>query len=129
MKADRFYSVHYDARHNPKIDLLRDMEGGLIAFGRWIVLLAILYDADGLYDISTKAKRRYLAKELECADDDDLRGFLQSCVECDLISGELLEMGHVVSPGVCEQIEFYKQKAEIAKAAANARWNKGKKSR
>ena len=127
MKADRFFSVHYDIRHNPKIELLCDLEGGIIAFGRWIRLMCILYDVNGLYDISAKAKRRYLVKELELKDDDDLRGFLQSCAECELLSGELLEMGHVVSPGVSDQIEFQKQKSEIAKKAVEARWSKGKK--
>ena len=128
MKADRFFSVHYDARHNPKIDLLRDECGGIVAFGRWIVLMSILYDGDGLYDISTKAKRRYLMKELEYTNEDELRGFLNACVECDLLSGDLLEMGHVVSHGVCEQIEYYKQKAEAGKAGAEKRWSKPKKS-
>lgn len=127
MKADRFFSVHYDIRHNPKIELLCDLEGGMIAFGRWIRLMCILYDVNGLYDITAKAKRRYLVKELELRDEDELRGFLQSCAECDLLSAELLEMGHVVSPGVTDQIEFQKQKSEIAKKAVEARWNKGKK--
>lgn len=127
MKADRFFSVHYDIRHNPKIELLCDLEGGMIAFGRWIRLMCILYDVNGLYDITAKAKRRYLVKELELRDEDDLRGFLQSCAECDLLSAELLEMGHVVSPGVTDQIEFQKQKSEIAKKAVEARWSKGKK--
>lgn len=127
MRADRFFSVHYDARHNPKVDLLRDMDGGIVAFGRWIVLMSILYDVDGLYDISTKAKRRYLMKELEFSSDEELRGFLQDCAECELISGELLEMGHIVSPGVSEQLEYRKTKSDAGKAGASKRWNKGDK--
>ena len=130
MKADRFFSVHYDIRHNPKIDLLRDLEGGMVAFGRWMALLSILYDVDGLYDINSKAKKRYLAKELELRNEDDLDGFLHSCAECDLLSPELLDMGHVVSPGVSEQLEYYKQKSEIGKRAAESRWsNDGKKQK
>ena len=129
MKADRFFSVHYDIRHNPKIELLCDLEGGIVAFGRWIRLMCILYDVNGLYDISVKAKRRYLIKELELRDDEDLRGFLQSCADCELLSGELLEMGHIVSPGITDQIEFQRQRSEIGKKAVEARWNKGKKQR
>ena len=129
MKADRFFSVHYDIRHNPKIDLLRDLEGGMVAFGRWMALLSILYDVDGLYDINPKAKKRYLIKELELRDEDDLNGFLKSCAECDLLAPDLLDMGHVVSPGVCEQLDYYKQKSEIGKRAAESRWNNDGKKR
>ena len=129
MKADRFFSVHYDMRHNPKIELLKDMGAGIVELGRWLVLMSILYDVDGLYDISTQAKRRYLVRELELQDEDALRAFLMNCAECDLISAELLEMGHVVSHGVSEQIEYYKTKSEIGRKAVEARWNKGKKSK
>ena len=127
MKADRFFSVHYDMRHNPKIELLRDMGDGIIELGRWLALMSILYDVDGLYDISTKAKRRYLCKELEL-DDTALDGFLSLCAECDLISGELLKMNHVVSPGVSEQLDYYKQKSEAGKKGNEKRWGSAKKS-
>ena len=129
MKADRFFSVHYDMRHNPKIELLKDMGAGIVELGRWLVLMSILYDVDGLYDISTQAKRRYLVRELELQDEDALKAFLMNCAECDLISAELLEIGHVVSHGVSEQIEYYKTKSEIGRKAVEARWNKGKKSK
>ena len=129
MKADRFFSVHYDSRHNPKIALLRDMGGGLIEYARWIVLLALLYDSDGLIDLSSKGKKRYLMRELEISSEEELNEFLSNCAECELISAELLELGHVVSRGVSEQIEYYKQKSEAGRKAVNARWKKdGKKS-
>lgn len=127
MKADRFFSVHYDMRHNPKIELLKDMGGGIVELGRWLVLMSILYDVDGLYDISTQAKRRYLMRELELTDEGALKEFLDRCAECDLISAELLEMGHVVSRGVSEQIDYYKTKSEVGRKAAEGRWkNSGK---
>ena len=88
--------------------------------------MSILYDSDGLYDLTAKAKRRYLVKELELRDDDDLDGFLKSCAECDLLSPELLEMGHVVSPGISEQLDYYKQKSEMGKKAAESRWSEKK---
>ena len=124
MKADRFYSVHYDARHNPKIELLRDMGNGLIEFARWIVLLAILYDSDGLYDMNAKGKKRYLMKELEISSDEDLQEFLSNCAECELISPEFLELGHVVSHGVSNEIEYYKKKSEAGKKGMQKRWGK-----
>lgn len=129
MKADRFFSIHYDMRHNPKIELLKDMGNGIIELARWVVLMSILYDVDGLYDMNAKGKRRYLMRELEIATDDDLDEFLSICAECDLISGEMLEMGHVVSRGVSEQIDYYKTKSEIGRKAVEARWNKSKKSK
>lgn len=122
MKADRFFSIHYDMRHNPKIELLKDMGNGIIELARWVVLMSILYDVDGLYDMNAKGKRRYLMRELEIATDDDLDEFLSICAECDLISGEMLEMGHIVSRGVSEQIEYYKTKSNIGKKAAEGRW-------
>ena len=127
MKADRFFSIHYDMRHNPKIELLKDMGNGIIELARWVVLMSILYDVDGLYDMNAKGKRRYLMRELEIATDDDLDEFLSICAECDLISGEMLEMGHIVSRGVSEQIDYYKQKSEAGKKGMESRWG-GKKS-
>lgn len=127
MKADRFFSIHYDMRHNPKIELLKDMGNGIIELARWVVLMSILYDVDGLYDMNAKGKRRYLMRELEIATDDDLDEFLSICAECDLISGEMLELGHVVSRGVSEQIDYYKQKSEAGKKGMESRWG-GKKS-
>lgn len=126
MKADRFFSVHYDTRHNPKIELLRDMGDGLLEFGRWIVLLALLYDSDGLYDMTAKGKKRYLMKELEISSDEELKKFLENCAECDLISSELLELGHIVSRGVSEQIDYYKKKSEAGKKGMQKRWGKDK---
>ena len=126
MRADRFFSIHYDMRHNPKVELLKDMGNGIVELARWIVLMSILYDCDGLYDLNNSGKRRYLMRELEIGSEGELDRFLGMCAECDLISGELLKIGHVVSHGVCEQIEYYKSKTEVAKKAAQARWGKKK---
>ena len=127
MKADRFFSVHYDMRHNPKIELLRDMSGGMAAFGRWLALMSILYDVGGLYDVNSKPKRRYLIKELELGSDEELDEFLNTCAECELISFDLLQLGHVVSPGVSEQIDYYKKKSEAGKKGNEKRWGGAKK--
>ena len=129
MKADRFFSIHYDMRHNPKIELLRDLGDGIAEVGRWVVLMSILYDADGLFDVTKPGKKRYLMRELELGTEKELDEFLAYCAECELISGELLEMGHVVSRGVSEQIEYYNQKSEIGRKAIEARWNKAKKDK
>ena len=123
MKADRFFSVHYDIRHNPKIDMLRDMGGGIVAFGRWLALMSILYDSDGLIDITSNAKRRYLMRELEL-DADGLDEFLTQCADCDLIQPDLLGIGHVVSKGVCDELDYHKQKSEAGKKGNEKRWGK-----
>ena len=89
--------------------------------------MSILYDVGGLYDVTSNAKRRYLSKELELTD-DELSEFLNACAECELISPELLELGHVVSPGVSEQIEYYRKKSEAGKKGMEKRWAKAKKN-
>jgi len=125
MKADRFFSVHYDMRHNPKIDMLRDMGGGIIAFGRWLALMSIIYDSDGAI-IMDKLKTRYLMKELELSQ-DGLNEFLEQCADCELIDSELLKGGHIVSKGICEQLEYARQKSEAGKKGNETRWGKKKK--
>ena len=121
MKAERFFSVHYDMRHNPKVDMLRDMGGGIVALGRWLALMSILYDSDGLVDVNSKPVRRYLEKELET---DDLDGFLAQCAECKLVDADMLSMGHVVSKGVCDELEYYRQKSEAGKKSGEVRRGK-----
>lgn len=127
MNADRFFSVHYDMRHNPKIDILRDMGGGIVALGRWLALMSILYDSDGLIDITSTAKKRYLMRELEL-DADGLDEFLTQCADCDLIQPDLLGIGHVVSRGVCDELatkkQMHKQKSEAGKKGNEIRWGK-----
>ena len=126
MNADRFFSVHYDMRHNPKIDMLRDMGGGIVAFGRWLALMSILYDSDGLVDVTSKARKSYLMRELELTS-EELDEFLDACAECDLIDRELLGVGHVVSRGVCDQLEYHKRKSEAGKKGNEKRWKKAGK--
>ena len=122
MKGDRFFSLAYDARHHPKIELLRDAGGGIAAFGRWVALISILYDSDGMYDYSKPLKRRLLCRELEL-DDGELDGFLELCADCDLISPSTLAMEHVTSNGVCEQLDYKRKKSEAGKKGMKARWN------
>lgn len=121
MKADRFFSVSYDIRNHPKIKLLMMLENGYEGFGRWVALMSILYDLDGVIDISNDTKKRYLASELQT---DDLDSFLKHCSECGLIDAGLLEIGHVASKGICDQLEYYKAKSEAGKKGNEKRWGK-----
>lgn len=126
MKAGRFFSMAYDIRHNPKIELLRDDQGGMVAFGRWVALMGILYDVGGVYAIETKAKRRYLVRELEFSDEAELAGFLNACAECELIDPAMLEADRIASAGICDQLEYYRQKSEAGKKGNEKRWGKRK---
>lgn len=110
-------------RHNPKIELLRDMGGGMVALGRWVVLMSLLYDSDGLIDVNSEARRRYLCRELEL-DSDGLDEFLRQCAECDLLSTDLLNFGHVCSEGICEQLDYIRKKSEAGKKGMAKRWGK-----
>lgn len=121
MKADRFFSVHYDIRHNPKIELLRDLEGGISALGRWFALMGILYDVGGICEL-TEPKRRFLMRELEL-DSDGLDRFLHSCAESDLIQPDFLEMGKVASHGICDELEYKRKKSEAGKKGNEKRWS------
>lgn len=114
MKATRFFSVAFDIRHHPKIEILRMSCGGIAALGRWVALLGILYDSDGVFDLTKSGRTEYLAHELELTT-DELDAFLISAAECELIDANLLQVGHVVSHGVCEQLEYQRQKSEAGK--------------
>ena len=118
MKADNFFPVSYSMPHNPKVQNLRDICGGVIAVGQWVVLLCLLYDYDGAIELNN-LNRRMLTRELET---DDLDGFLNCCAECALIDAGFLEMGKVTSVGVCDQLEFKRQKSEAGKKGSAKRW-------
>lgn len=115
MKADRFYSVPYDARSNTKLLMLRNLQGGIVAFGRWQALLGMLYDADGRIDAKNAGARLMLMHELELTA-EELDTFIADCIDCDLLSGEAWEQWQVVmSPGVLEQLEYRKSRVEAGK--------------
>lgn len=122
MKANRFFSVSYDIRHHPKVDMLRAEAGGVLAFGRWVILLSLLYESDGRIDISKSAVRKYLMRELETSDEAELGAFLQACADVDLISAEFLAQEIVTANSVCEQLDYYKQKSEAGKKGNEKRW-------
>lgn len=122
MKANRFFSVSYDIRHHPKVDMLRAEAGGVLAFGRWVILLSLMYESDGRIDIGKSAVRKYLMRELETNDEAELGEFLQACADVDLISAEFLAQEIVTANSVCEQLDYYKQKSEAGKKGNEKRW-------
>lgn len=111
MKADNFFPVAYSMPHNPKVENLRELRGGIVAVGQWVVLLSLMYEYGGRVEL-TDLNRRMLARELET---DDIDGLLGACADCGLISAELLGAGTVSSNGVCEQLEYKRSRAECGK--------------
>lgn len=113
MKADRFFSVPYDIINDFKICRLMDTSGGIVALGRWVALLGMLYDENGLLDMSDAASVRIVAQKLQLEDVDE---FMMHLAECRLIDAEIYRTtGHVVSHGVCDELEYRKSKSEAGK--------------
>ena len=113
MKADRFFSVPYDIINDFKICRLMHVSGGIIALGRWVALLGMLYDENGLLDMNDAVSRQIVAQKLQL---EDVDGFMSQLAECRLIDGEIYHsLNHVVSHGVCDQLEYKKQKTEAGK--------------
>jgi hypothetical protein len=104
---------------HPKIQMLEDIGGGIVAFGQWVSLLCLLYDADGVIEL-TDPIRRFLASRLQT---DDLDVFLRACAACDLIDKEMLTAGRIASNSVCEQLDYYRQKSEAGKKGNAKRWS------
>ena len=120
MKADNFFPVSYSMPHHPKVENLRDICGGVLAVGQWVILLCLLYDYEGEIELTT-LNRRMLARELET---DDLDGYLNALADCKLIDKGFLDAGFVTSRGVCDQLEYKRQKSEAGKKGMSKRWNK-----
>ena len=112
MKAKRFFSVPYDARNDPKMRKLRLKCGGIVAFGRWIALLSVLYDEDALIDLSDETMHRVIEAELEL-NGSKLDDFIQELVAAgwlDMVAWETQK--HVFSESVKEQLEYERRQAE-----------------
>ena len=122
----RFFSVPYDIINDFKIRRLMDISGGIVALGRWVALLGMLYDEHGLLDLNDASSVRLVAQTLQL---DDVDGFMLQLAECGLIDPELYRsMSHVVNHGVCDELEYKKAKSEAGVKGNEKRWGKSKKS-
>ena len=121
MDANRFFSIPYDATHDFKIRRLMKAEGGIIAYGRWVALLGMLYDEHGMIDLNDPLACSVVFDELELED----FSFFDSLAQIGLIDQSLYESAnHVINAGVCEQLDYYKAKSEAGKKGMKARWAK-----
>jgi len=119
MDSNRYFSVPYDAIHDFKIRRLMKASGGIVAYGRWVALLGMLYDEHGLLDMNDQLTRDVVAQELELEDVDE---FMMCLAHVGLIDSELYHAtSHVVNSGVCEELEYFRQKSESGKKGGRPR--------
>jgi len=112
MRGGKFYSIPYDARCSVETRYVRRKAGGIAAFGRWIALLGILYEQDGGIDLSNDVMRAVIEDELELKG-ERLDEFIDTLTEVGWIEpGPWKERQHVMSGGVCDQLEFKRRAAE-----------------
>lgn len=122
MKGKRFFSVPFDIADLPDVMELRMRAGGIVALGRWIALLGILYDQGGSVDLSDRYKRKMVARKLELRKANQLEGFVSDLVEVGWIDRTAWEgFGHIVSAGVYEQLGFKEAQAERGRKGGLAR--------
>lgn len=122
MDANRFYSVPWDGYNDVGMKLLRRKHGGVAAYGRWHVLLGILYDRDGRLELDEDVMT-LLEDDLEMGR-DELNAFIDDLAKLDWVSKDLLEMGVLASPGVADQLEYRKKKQSAGVKGAETRWGK-----
>ena len=126
MDANRFFSVPYDNRNDVKMKRLRKRLGGYAAYGRWVALLGMLYDENGILDMNCQDMREIVADELDLEDVDE---FFIGLADIGLIDKELYDgLNHVVNKGVVEQIEYRVKKSNAGKKGNEKRWADAKKS-
>ena len=135
MEANRFFSVSYDVRHHPKLELLRRRlcatpgEGDAV-LGCWVVLLCILYDAGGPVHADDPVVMAWLADELMLASTDATERFLTECARCGLIDAEAWETHRwVFSESVYRELEYRQTKVEAGKKSGESRRKKSKEQK
>ena len=122
MDANRFFSIPFDNRNDVKMRRLRKRCGGYAAYGRWVALLGMLYDENGILDMNDEDMREIVAEELELEDVDQ---FFCDLAEIGLINKELYEQkSHVLNGGVCDEIEYRRKRSEAGKKGNAKRWAK-----
>ena len=123
MNANRYFSVPYDGRNDVTIRLLRKRAGGIVAYGRWVALLGILYDSDGIIRLEVPGMSELLQEELDFSSQDELLAYLEDLADLDLIDlTAYQERNHVINAGVVKEIDYYRAKSEAGKAGMKKRW-------
>lgn len=126
MNANRFFTVPYDGRNDTKLlKLGRLQRGKMKAFGRWMALLGMLYDEDGIIDMTDDTTFAIVMDELEFREPRRLEEFFDNCADVGLIDSELwMELQHVVNNGVVNQLEYRKSQSANGKGGGRGRKRK-----
>jgi hypothetical protein len=121
MDANRFFSVPYDNRNDVTIRRMRKTLDDFAAYGRWIALLGMLYDSNGVLDVSDDVTREIVAEELSLTNMEEFETFFRALSNLGLIEPKLYAQGHIVNDGVCEQLAYRRTKSEAGKRGGRSK--------
>lgn len=121
MKNKKFFSVPYDARASSEMRYVRRRCGGIVAFGRWMALLGMLYEQDGGIDLSDDVMFAVIKDELEFRKDEEFEEFIGALAKVGWIEpGPWQSRRHLISQGVVGQITFKKSQGDSGRKGGEA---------
>lgn len=128
MKNSKFFTVPYDVAHTSEMRYVRKRCGGLIAFGRWMALLGIMYEQDGKVDLNDPVMREVVMDELEIGQAQELDELLEALGSVDFVSAQMLEdHGLLTSNGVLQQVAYKLERSAAGKKGGEASGKNGAK--
>lgn len=128
MKNSKFFTVPYDVAHTSEMRYVRKRCGGLIAFGRWMALLGIMYEQDGKVDLNDPVMREVVMDELEIHQAQELDDLLEALGNVDFVSAQMLEdHGLLTSNGVLQQVAYKLERSAAGKKGGETSDKKGAK--
>lgn len=124
MNANRFFSIPFDNRNDITMRRMKLTMGGIAAYGRWVSLLGMLYDADGVLDMSDEATRVIVADELELTDVDQ---YFLDIGKLGLIDATAYHAQNlVINKGVCDELAYREGKKSAGIKSGEARRTKAR---
>lgn len=110
MNSIETFPVPVRGHADPVIQALMLECGGVAAYGRWHILLGMLYDSDGVIRLSPVSKAVMMAN-LQFDDLKDLEEFIETLSDLNLIDPGMLERDEIINSGVCKQLDYIEKKA------------------
>jgi hypothetical protein len=130
MNANRFISLSLDLWNGRKflaLQMLRGDEDRMLVTGRFIRLLCLCYDYDGVIDWTDDLVRRVVSSELGMQE-DDAGAFIADCVRIGFFDAELWDAKrHATAKGVTDEIAYRRAKSEAGKKGGRPRKKPGDK--
>ena len=105
---------------DPVIQALMLQCGGVAAYGRWHILLGMLYDSDGVIRLSP-VSRAVMMANLQFDDLKDLEEFIETLSDLNLIDPGMLERDEIINAGVCKQLDYIAKKQAAGKQGGRPR--------